>query len=125
MPTMFLSQPFKFLMKVINQTRNLILSDDARLANTVLSRVRGLLGKKMLPKGQALVIRPCNAIHTFFMRFSIDCLFLDKDSRVVKFIPAVKPFRISPIVFGAVTTIEFSAGAVGPDSVSRGDLITF
>ncbi|MFA6349392.1 MAG: DUF192 domain-containing protein [Candidatus Omnitrophota bacterium] len=112
-------------MKVINQTRNLTLADDAWLADTFFSRIKGLLGRKGLSKGQALIIRSCNAIHTFFMSFAIDCLFLDKDNRVIRFIPALKPFRLSPIIFGAVTTIEFAAGAVSVDSISTGDLIIF
>ncbi|MCX5712493.1 MAG: DUF192 domain-containing protein [Candidatus Omnitrophica bacterium] len=112
-------------MKVINETRNLVLADDAQLANTPILRIRGLLGKKELPKNQALIIKPCNSIHTFFMRFAIDCLFLDKDNCVVRFIPAIKPFRVSPIIFRAKTIVEFSAGAINPASISVGDLITF
>jgi hypothetical protein len=112
-------------MKIINQTRNLTLAEDARIANTVFLRVKGLLGEKSLPEGRALIIKPCNAIHTFFMRFAIDCLFLDRENRVLRFTPSLKPFRLSPVIFGAVTTIEFVAGSVDPKSVSTGDLIIF
>ena len=48
------------------------------------SRRKGLLGRRSLPDGQAMIIAPCRAVHTFFMQFSIDILFVSKDGRVLK-----------------------------------------
>jgi hypothetical protein len=75
------------------------------------SRNRGLLGRTALVD-TALVLAPCNAIHTFFMKFPIDVIFVDRQGRVVRLIASLPPWRIA-IAPGAFATIELSAhGAV-------------
>jgi uncharacterized membrane protein (UPF0127 family) len=79
-------------------------------ARTEWSRFMGLMGRAELPAGDGLWIEPCNSIHMFFMRFAIDVLFLDRKRRVKKVMLNLRPWRISPIVFGARTTVELPAG---------------
>ena len=110
-------------MKAINKSRNIVLAADCRVAHGVLQRIRGLLGRKSMGKSEALVLRPCNSVHSFFMLFAIDLLFVDKNSRAVKIIKAFKPFRISPVYFGASYVIEFPSGTISPESVHPGDMI--
>ena len=93
-------------MKIINATRNTILAENAEIANTLLSRCKGLLGKNALEEGNALIIRPCNSIHMFFMRFSIDVAFLDRQNKVVGLVKNIRPFHISPIYLNACQAIE-------------------
>jgi uncharacterized membrane protein (UPF0127 family) len=68
------------------------------------------MGRKELPAGRALWIEPCNSIHMFFMRFAIDVLFLDREGKVKRVMLRLRPWRISPIVFGARCVIELPAG---------------
>jgi uncharacterized membrane protein (UPF0127 family) len=63
------------------------------LADNPLTRMRGLLGRDSLPPGEGLLISPTPSIHTFFMRFAIDAVFLDRDHRVVSVVPQLHPWR--------------------------------
>ena len=90
-------------------------SSGAVLATTLLpafdrrSRNDGLLGREGLPSGAALVLAPCQAVHTWFMRFPIDIVFVSKSGRVLKVKRAVGPWRMA-IGLGAFAVMEFSAG---------------
>jgi uncharacterized membrane protein (UPF0127 family) len=111
-------------MKVINKTRNIILADNCFVAKGPLQRVKGLLGRSSMQRGSALLLKPCNSIHSFFMKFAIDALFVDKSNRVVGILPEFRPFRISPVYFQACCVIEFPAGTLLPESVRVGDRIS-
>lgn len=110
-------------MKIINQTKNTVLAEDAIIADTFLKRIKGLLGRKDFKPGGALTIKPCNSIHTFFMRFPIDGLFLDKDNCVVAAVPFISPFRLTYIYFTAVLAIELPAGTLSFSHTQKGDRI--
>jgi hypothetical protein len=77
------------------------------------------MGRASLPAGEGLWIEPCNSIHMFFMRFAIDAVFLDRDNRVKRVVRDLKPWRVSPIVFGARTVVELPAGSVPPGIEGR------
>jgi uncharacterized membrane protein (UPF0127 family) len=64
-----------------------------------------------LPAGEGLLIKPCRSVHTHFMRFPIDVLFLDRENRVVHVIPAMAPWKLSPNVRAADAVLELPAGA--------------
>ena len=70
----------------------------ARVARTFAERAKGLIGTKDLPADEGMLIEKCNAIHTFFMSFPIDAVFLDASDRVVKVVRGIKPWR--PLVWG-------------------------
>jgi uncharacterized protein len=110
-------------MKIINLTKGIILAEEAVIAETFFARIRGLLGKKEFMAGQALVIKPCNSIHTFFMRFPIDVLFSDKNNRIIAATPALAAFRISRVYFNAAYVVELPAGVLKTTSTSVGDLL--
>ena len=63
------------------------------LADTALARMRGLLGRKSLPSGEGILLRPASSVHTAFMRFAIDAVFLDRDLRVLKVSSKLRPWR--------------------------------
>ena len=69
-------------------------------------------------------ISPCNGIHTFFMRFPIDAVFLDRRQRVVRAYSSLGRWRVVPLVFGARSVVELPAGTVAPLALSRGDQLT-
>lgn len=104
-----------------SETRNLQLISDLEVAATEWARGKGLLGRKSLGAEQALWIRRCNSIHTFFMQFAIDCVFLDKQLRVKAIYTDIKPFRLIWPVWGASSVIEFPAGRVRELSLEVGE----
>lgn len=79
------------------------------LADRPLARMRGLLGRRELPAGEGLLLTPAPAIHTAFMRFEIDALFLDRDLRVVRIVERLKPWRAAH-ARRAHSVLELSAG---------------
>ncbi len=84
------------------------------------TRKKGLLGRDRLEPGTGLVIAPCGGIHTWFMRFPIDVLFVARDGRVVKVRHAVKPWRVT-LALSAFCVIELPAGTARECPTSRGD----
>jgi uncharacterized membrane protein (UPF0127 family) len=82
------------------------------------TRRRGLLGRSEFPKESALIIAPCSAIHTFFMRMSIDVVFVSRKGRVLKTYSSLRPWRAAFSV-GAFAAIELPEGTVERTSVGR------
>lgn len=112
-------------MKIINLTKDTLVADEVTIADNFLSRTKGLLGKNALKENEALVIKPCNAIHTFFMRFSIDAVFLDKQNKVVAIKENLRPFKITPIYPKAFLVIELPIGKISNSSIQPNDQIKF
>lgn len=99
------------------------MAQDVYLAKTVFSRVKGLLGKKTFLPGQAIVLDPCDAVHTFFMLFPIDILFIGKDYKVVKAIASLRPNRATSICWRSRRVIELPAGTLKLTNTQSGDQI--
>ena len=97
------------IMKLFNQTQDVLLLADLRIANTFFKRFLGLMGQT-LGFSEGLLIRPCNSIHCFFMKIPIDVLFVDKNDVVIKVMLDMKPGAISPIVKSGAYVIECCAG---------------
>jgi uncharacterized protein len=110
-------------MKINNITKNVVLAQEAIVASKLWQRVKGLLGQKELKPGSGLVLKPCNSVHTFFMLFSIDVLFLDKANRVIKAVSGLKPFRLTPLYFNAYITIELPVGVIQASKTAQGDIL--
>jgi len=109
--------------KVINASKDVLLADRAKIADTYLERLTGLLNRKSLDKGEALILLPSNCIHSFFMRFSIDVLFLDKNNKIIAALPSFKPFRLSPVYFSASLVIELPEFTIQSTVSEVGDII--
>jgi uncharacterized membrane protein (UPF0127 family) len=88
-----------------------------------LTRKRGLLGRASLPADYALVIAPCNLVHTFRMTFVIDVIFAARDGRIVKLRSDLKPRRVSGAL-GAFTAIEMAAGSIERARLAVGQVLT-
>lgn len=99
-------------MRLLEDGSGRVIVEDLEMARTSWSRFLGLMGRHSLEQGHGLWIEPCNSIHMFFMSFAIDVLFLDRQRRVKRVILGLKPWRLSPIVFGARTVVELPAGTL-------------
>ena len=100
--------------------RNAVLATTIEPAFDSAARRKGLLGRSGLAPGAAIVIAPCNAIHTWFMKFPIDVVFTKKDGRVTRVRHAVKPWRLASSFF-AFAAIELAAGSAARAGVRKGD----
>ena len=89
-------------------------------ADTALARMRGLLGPRVLPTGEGILLKPASSVHMAFMRFPIDAVFLDRDLRVVKIASDLKPWRAAGSR-GAKAVLEIPAGEAGRRGLSVGD----
>jgi hypothetical protein len=105
-----------------NSTRNAAVATKVEKADTSASRNKGLLGRASLAADEGLWIVPCPMIHTFFMKFPIDVLFLDADLTVRRVIEDLRPWRLSPWVLSARSVLELKGGVL-KGSVSIGDRI--
>ena len=99
-------------MRLLNCMTGEVLAEQVQVAEDFLSRLIGLMGRKTMADGSALILRPCRSVHTFFMRFNIDLVFLDRRGMVVHLIKDMPPFRISPVVMRASLVIELPGGTV-------------
>jgi uncharacterized membrane protein (UPF0127 family) len=105
-----------------NATRNAPVATKVEKADTPASRSKGLLGRESLPADEGLWIVPCPMIHTFFMKFPIDVLFLDADLTVRRVMEDLRPWRLSPWVLSARSVLELKGGTL-KGSVRVGDRI--
>ena len=112
-------------MKILNHTQNYLFADKARLADSFRSRLVGLLDRKEIVPGEALVITHCQQVHMFFMKFAIDVIFIDRAEVVVGLVENIKPFSMSPIFLKAHRAIELPAGTISHSRTSLGDSIQF
>ncbi|QQE74766.1 DUF192 domain-containing protein [Brevibacillus composti] len=108
-------------MKIFNITKRQWIAENAACADTAVKRLVGLLGKSTLSPGEALVIRPCQAVHTWFMRFSIDCLFVDQEGKIVHLICDLAPWRFSPFIKNAACVIELPPHTISATGTEIGD----
>ena len=95
-----------------NATRGCPVAARVQTADDAASRSKGLLGRSSLASDEGLWIVPCPMIHTFFMKFPIDVVFLDRGLRVVRVIENLKPWRLSPWVFSAHSVLELMGGVL-------------
>ncbi len=97
-----------------------IVCERCLLAETALTRMRGLLGRRELPSGEGILLKPASSVHMAFMRFPIDAVFLDRDLRVVKVASELRPWRAAGSR-GAKAVLEINAGEAGRRGLTVGD----
>ena len=109
---------------VRNLTQDSLLGESIELADTSELRRTGLLKRKSLESGEGLWIVPCEAVHTFFMKFAIDIVFLDRQRKVKKAVSAVVPWRLSGCLV-AHSTLELPSGMIVGSGTKAGDQLEF
>jgi uncharacterized membrane protein (UPF0127 family) len=105
-----------------NMRTHAVVADHLLTAFDSAQRRQGLLGRDSLPEGSALIIAPCSAVHTFFMRFAIDIAFVARDGRVIKVRSAVRPWRMA-LALRAFAVVELPPGALARSHTMSGDTL--
>jgi uncharacterized protein len=109
---------------VRNQTRNTVLAEAAEVADTAAKRRTGLLKHERLEPGQGMWIVPCEAVHSFGMKFPFDVIYLDRKKRVRKTRAAMVPRRLSGCWL-AHSVLELPVGAIEASETRVGDQLSF
>lgn len=107
--------------KLINLRNGREIASHVEVADTLVSRLVGLLGRSSLESGRALWIKDCGSVHTWFMRFPIDVVFLDSEMRAVRVHRGLRPWRVTPPTFRRLSAVELPAGALDEDAARKGD----
>lgn len=97
-------------MKCRNLADGKIIASNLQMKDSFFGRLVGLLSRSGLKDGEGIILNPCTQIHTFFMRFTIDAVFISKDFEVVAVIENMRPWRMSPLYLKARYTMEVNGG---------------
>ena len=111
-------------LRVTNSARATVIATNLEVADNGPKRNKGLLGRDGLAPGEGLWIVPCESVHTFFMRFPIDLIYLDRKNKVKKVRESVGPWRLSACL-SAHSIIELPAGTIRNTRTERGDVLEF
>jgi uncharacterized membrane protein (UPF0127 family) len=109
-------------LRVTNTTRGTMLADRADIADTSAKRRTGLLKHSGLAPGEGLWIVPCEGVHTFFMKFPIDVVFLNRKRTVLKIRPNMGRRRIA-LSLRAHSVLELPAGRLAETATQAGDVL--
>lgn len=107
---------------IVNLTRASVVCERGLIADQPIHRMRGLMGRRLLPAGDGLLLTPAPSIHTGFMRFPIDVIFLDRELQVLKLVEQLRPWRVAA-ARGARSVLELAPGEVVRRGVEVGDIL--
>jgi uncharacterized membrane protein (UPF0127 family) len=111
-------------LRVLNEPRHAVLCERCGVADNIFTRVRGLLGRAALEAGEGLLIVPCPSIHMFGMKFSLDVVFLTRESIVTDFVENIAPgkyYLAKPHQGKTHSALELPMGTIARSGTQRGD----
>lgn len=109
--------------RLLNSRTGATIAERLSVADSILSRFRGLLFRRPLAEDEALLLRPCSQVHMFFMPYPIDVVCCSRENIVLDLQPDLKPWRVSRGVIGCKSIIELPAGTIARTDLERGDLL--
>ena len=112
-------------MRITNRTRDTLLGTRVVWTTTFWRRLRGFIGRPEPRQGDGILLNPCSAIHTCWMTFSLDVLFLDERGKVLELVRSIHPWRFSRRVSGARYALEVPVGTIDASSTRVGDELTW
>ncbi|HSL93506.1 MAG TPA: DUF192 domain-containing protein [Bacillota bacterium] len=113
------------LATIVNATSGTVVAHEVHSATSFASRLRGLIFVRSLPLGHALWISPCTSVHSCFMRFPIDVIFVDADNIVVGLSNNLTPWRFSRIFRSADGALEVPTGTIAASNTRTGHVLEF
>lgn len=111
-------------LRVFNRTRHTVLGTSVQMADCGATRRKGLLGRSGLSSGEGIWIVPCESVHTFWMKFPIDLVYLDRNKKVKKVRSGVGPWRVSACL-SAHSVLELVSGTISTTQTRPGDTLEF
>jgi uncharacterized membrane protein (UPF0127 family) len=111
------------VLKVLNQSNGTVLASKVKTAQTFFQRLKGLMFSKELPFGSALHILPCRSIHTFFMNYSIDVIYMDAQQRIVGLEERLDPGKVGTMFSQVRSVLELPAGTIETTGTKLGHYI--
>jgi uncharacterized membrane protein (UPF0127 family) len=111
-------------LRIFNRTRQTVLGTSVEMADHGATRRKGLLGRSSLASGEGIWIVPCESVHTFWMKFPIDLVYLDRNKKVKKIRSGVAPWRLSACL-SAHSVLEFASGTIHSTQTMAGDWLEF
>lgn len=115
--------PSGSVVRVYNITREVLLATEVLCATSFLARAQGLLGRSELVSGSGLLISPCNWVHTWGMRITIDVAYVSRAGRVMACLHRMRPGRLGPLVRSAAWVLELPAGLLEATGTQQDDLL--
>jgi uncharacterized protein len=113
------------MLRLVNLDTGAVLADRMELASTFGKRLRGLMFSTELPRGSGLHLLPCRSVHTFFMKYSIDVIHLDKACRIVALESSMKPGRIGVTHPETASIVELPQGTIEHTCTAVGQTVQF
>jgi uncharacterized membrane protein (UPF0127 family) len=111
------------VVAITDTTQRTLIGANIQVAETSLTRMVGLLGRRGLNAGEGLWIRPSSGVHTVGMKFPIDVVGLDKSMRVIKLWNELRPQRLTSVSLSLHSVIELKAGTIADTGIQLGDLM--
>lgn len=111
-------------VKIYDERNNSLIGDKIRVADTFLTRFKGLMLADDLQEGEGLIITPCNSIHMCFMRYAIDAVFIDASNKIVAIYENLRPWLgLSKIHSNVVSVIEVPSGLAKKLDLKKDDTL--
>ena len=110
-------------INLVNVSRGTTIADRVEIATSLWARGKGVMGRRSLPAGFGLVIKPCNSIHTFAVFTALDVLFVGRDGHILKLLSPIRPWRVGPIVWRSAWVAELPAGTIVSTGTRVGDVV--
>jgi uncharacterized protein len=107
-------------LKVTVTNKDLVLGSNTKVASSFISRLIGLMFREKMVGFDSLMIESCNSIHTCFMRYPIDVMFINKENKIIKIIRNIKPWRMTGMYFKANKVLELPEGTIS-EGIVEGD----
>lgn len=98
-----------------------LIGSNVRVANSFFKRFKGLLGKKSLSVGEGVLLNPCRQVHTWFMKFPIDVIFINKQGRIIHLISGMQPGNVSPYIKRSYQVLELPDGVITTNKLTKKD----
>jgi uncharacterized membrane protein (UPF0127 family) len=112
-------------MKAVNLRSKKEIAGNVAVATRMFERMKGLLGQSAMVAGDGLLIKPCNSVHTFGMKFPIDVVFLNRNNVIIAVRKNLAQNRLTQIYLKAASVLELPAGCLDATSTNVGDEIQF
>ncbi len=111
------------MLSLKNKTNGTIVVSNVVEANNFFKRLKGLMFTKELSSQTAMYIRPCNGVHTYFMNYAIDVLYLDINNKIIAIDKDMKPWKLGRLHKNAVAVVELSNGMIEKNHVEIGHVL--